>query len=400
MPGVIVRSDGRAAIKIKHQWVYLGGAGSEASEQRYRTLCAVRRLGGDVAVLRWSVADLHTLCDWYIRHAESYYRKRNRPTKTVAAARRAFELMRECGPTDVHPERYGPADLKNLQRHMCRLGLAAKTINEYAGAVVRMFEWAAGEELVGGQLWQALRAVKRVQPGRSPDPSCPPPPGPRKRRPVPDEDFAAVLAHCSPTIADMARLERLTAMRPEEVCYCRWCDIKPVEPGLWIYTPSPEANKLDHKRIERTVYMGPEAIAILERHRDGPLSSESYVFSPRRAEEQRNAARRASRATPLYPAHVRSQRKRRRSRGESRVREHYDTNSYARAIARAVAASGLPESQAWTPGRLRHTGASFIANSTDLETARELLGHADVRTTMGYVTLKHHKAAAAARKLC
>ena len=398
---IIQRSDGRAAVKVKRQWIYLGGPGAEDADQRYRTLCAVRRLGGDVGVLRWSVADVQTLCGWYLNYCAGYYVKRDRPTSTLGAVRCAFQLLRECGPTGVHPEQYGPSDLKNFQRFLCRRGLSAQTVNVYTGAVQRMFQWAASEELVSGPLWQSLLAVKRVQAGRSIDITCPAPAGPVKRRPVPDADFDAVVAHCPPLIADMARLEWATAMRPEEVCYARWCDIVQQAPDLWVYTPSAEGNKLAHQGIDRTVYLGPEAIAILQRHLPRPGEEVGrYIFSPKRTMQLRHQLQREQRATPLYPSHLRRLKKKRAAEPQRTPRDHYTTDAYTRALKRAGEKAGLPPDRQWSSGRLRHTGASRIANATDIFTAQQILGHTDARTTRVYVTVKHDKAAAAARRLC
>src|SRR5207237_753791 len=70
---------------------------------------------------------------------------------------------------------------------------------------------------------------------------------------------------------------------------------------VWVYHVPPEANKTEHHDQERKVYVGPRAQKILKRWLEN-VEPDQHVFSPARAEALRQAARRDSRKTPLWPS--------------------------------------------------------------------------------------------------
>ena len=156
---------------------------------------------------------------------------------------------------------------------------------------------------------------------------------------------------------------------------------------LWIYTPGADANKvLEHDHIERLVYLGPAAVAILQPLL-ATLKPADFVFSAARAE----ASRRASLAKSPERLGRRRRRAPRRKPGA-----HYTPASYRRAIERICDDLGIDR---WTPGQLRHAAATRIAAEADVDTARLLLGHTDIRTTLRYLDRLSGKAARAAARL-
>lgn len=112
--------------------------------------------------------------------------------------------------------------------------------------------------------------------------------------PVDDVKVEAALGHFPEVVADMVRLERLTGMRPVEVCMLRPCDLDRSKEA-WIYRP--ESHKTEHYSRERIIPIGPRAQKVLLRYlvRD----SQECCFRPCDSEAKRRAEARKHRKTPL-----------------------------------------------------------------------------------------------------
>jgi integrase len=188
-------------------------------------------------------------------------------------------------------------------------------------------------------------------------------------------------------------------MRPGEVTALRTGDVDRSGP-VWAFTP--RDHKTAHRSRGRTVYLGPRAQEVLlpwlKADPDG------YVFSPAEAEAARNAAKRATRRTPLSPSHRARKPKRSRKRAPG---ARYLITSYAHAVARgcdrafphptlaSVRKKDLtPEqreelnawrrSHRWHPHQLRHAAATEIRARYGLEAAQLVLGHAQADVTQIY----------------
>src|SRR3972149_1491459 len=112
--------------------------------------------------------------------------------------------------------------------------------------------------------------------------------------PADDAQVDATLAHLPDVIADMVRIQRLTGMRPCEICIMRPCDIDRAGEG-WGYRP--RSHKTEHCGHKRVIFIGPQAQSILLRYlaRD----PEAHCFRPVDSEAKRLAVRNANRKTPL-----------------------------------------------------------------------------------------------------
>lgn len=91
----------------------------------------------------------------------------------------------------------------------------------------------------------------------------------------------------------MIEIQRLTGMRPGEVCLMRPCDID-IMGRIWVFTPA--SHKLEHHGKDRQVYLRPQAQVLLRRWLRPELTA--YHFSPAEATAERKSALRAGRKTP------------------------------------------------------------------------------------------------------
>lgn len=163
----------------------------------------------------------------------------------------------------------------------------------------------------------------------------------------------------------MVQLQLHAAMRPDEVTIIRPCDID-LSQETWIYRP--DAHKTEHHGIGRVVPLGPKCRELLKPWLD--RAPDQYLFSPK---EVVAATRAKRRRVPTEAPEKLSY-----SRGP---RNHYDDETYCRAVKRACGRAGVPN---WTPNQLRHTAATFIREKYGLEAAKIILGHQSAVTTEIY----------------
>ncbi len=221
-------------------------------------------------------------------------------------------------------------------------------------------------------------------------------------RPVDPQIVEQTLPYLTAVVADMVRFQLLTAVRPQEVYNLRPCDIDRSE-KIWRYTP--EHHKTEHHGKSRTIFIGPQAQAILAPYLERDPSE--CCFQPRESEAQRNAERKSKRATPMTPSHRRRVAKSNRKRPP---RANYGVDTYRRAIARACdtldkllkteqnqqqVSQGQPARYKfekneprlfphWHPNQLRHTQATLIRARFGVEMAQVMLGHSNVKVTEIY----------------
>ena len=226
----------------------------------------------------------------------------------------------------------GREDGDRPRRPWCR-----KTVNERVGHLVRMYRWAASRELLGPQCYQALQTLPPLKRGRcSARDNAPVGPAPQDR-------IDAVRPLVARQVRALIDLQLLTGARPGELLGLRARDIDTGGPGgVWVHRPAKHKNA--HRRIERSIYLGPRAQQVLSPFMaDRPL--DAFLFSPAEAEIERRAAVHARRKTPLSCGN-------RPGSNESDDPAHqpgdrYTTASYRRAIERACDAAFPP------PERLR-----------------------------------------------
>ncbi|QDV36365.1 tyrosine-type recombinase/integrase [Tautonia plasticadhaerens] len=373
------RPSGQAVVTLAGKDHYLGKHGSTESRQEYRRLVsewlARPAPGPPPGPAGRPDLTINELLLAYWDHARSYYVKEGRPTSEVATIRQALRPVRELyGETPAVD--FGPLALKAVRQAMIDRGWCRGYINKQVNRIRRAFTWAAENELLPVSSHQALCSVSGLREGRS---------GARERPPigpVSDADFERTLSLLPPTVAAMARLQRLTGMRPQEIVMMRGAEVDTSDPDCWVYLPG--RHKGQHHGRDRVVYLGPRARELLRPFLDEePVG---YLFSPRRAEARRREGLRARRRSPLTP----SQRARAPKADPAReAGDHYQVASYRRAIRRACGRLGLT---VWFPHQLRHAAASEIRRRYGLEASQAVLGHVELGTTQIYAEVDRSRA--------
>jgi integrase len=181
----------------------------------------------------------------------------------------------------------------------------------------------------------------------------------------------------------MVEIERLTGMRPGEVCQMRTRDLD-TSGKVWVYTAG--SHKTEHHDRERKIYLGPRAQAALRTWLKPDLAA--FLFSPREAMEERWTEQCRNRKTPLTPSQQSRTRKRKPKKTPG---ERYTPDSYRQAIVKGCEKADVP---AWHPHQLRHNAATWLRKEFGLDVARVILGHSSPAVTEIYAEEDRDKAVA------
>ena len=176
-------------------------------------------------------------------------------------------------------------------RRFCR-----NTINKYTKFIVATFRWGVENELVLETTWRALKVVKSLPKGHEGTFDH------EEREPVPDEIVIRTLPFMPPTLRAMVQLQRILGMRPSEIIKMRVGDIDTTRGnGLWYYVPNAYKTA---RFVGKVVFpLGEPEQKLIAPYIVGE-ASESAVFSPRTAQNERNAEKRAKRKTTIPPSQV------------------------------------------------------------------------------------------------
>ena len=377
---------GQAVVTLSGRHFYLGIHSSESSRRQYEELLGEwlangRKLPEPVCendkATELTIAEL-VAAYWPV--VEDYYQKNGEPTSEVNGNKCALRELRKMFGRTAAAE-FGPRKLKALRESLVHRELARNVVNQYIGRIVRAFRWASSEEMVPASLYHGLLAVRPLQRGRSKAKEMP------RVLPIDDAIVDRTIEELGPIVADMVRLQRLTGMRPTEVCTLRPVDIDRTN-EVWIYRP--ESHKTEHHDHGRMIPIGPKGQALLRPY----LLREqtNYCFNPAESVEQLNREKRLKRKTKVQP----SQADRRKLEAERKPGERYDSNSYRREIQRGCDRLGI---ERWTPNRLRHSAATEIRKEFGLEAAQVSLGHSSADVTQVYAERDLKLAVEVAKKL-
>lgn len=392
------RASGQAVVTLNGRDFYLGKYNSQESKTAYNRLIAEWQMNGrqHPASRRSNSLTIDELILAYLEHVNSYYVKNNQPTTTQQHIRDALRLLHDSYGTSSATQ-FGPLAVKTFRQQLIDRGTWCRsTINKGIGIVKRMFKWAAENELLPAHVYQSLQTVSGLRRGRSEARETDP------VKPVPKAFVEAVLPNGSAPVRAMIQLQLLTGMRPGEVIAIRGYNLD-TSGRIWSYTP--DSHKTEHHGRGRVIYLGPKAQEVVRPFLKTDLSA--FLFSPVDAEADRNSRRRANRQSPVPP----SQRTRKRKSKPRRTpRDHYDKDSYRRAIQRAcdrafphprlskICPGDLSDeeraelrewqrSHRWHPNQLRHNAATRLRKEFGIEAARVVLGHSSAAATEVYAEL-------------
>ena len=293
---------------------------------------------------------LGQLCDAYEAFAKGYYRKPNSRRLTGEHIQIAYaikplrevplpwEMEEKAGCenlVDMHPSLMRAEHLDLCREWMIEQKLSRKVINARCQRIRRMFRWAATppQRWVDAMVIADLGLLPPLTPGRTEAPET------QDVEPVAWELVTSTLAVVELEIATMIEVGWHTGMRPGEICAMQQSRIQQADPA-WIYKPTEHKNQ--HRNQDRTIYIGPEAQAVL-RPWLARIGSQDKIFK-------------------------------------------YNVKRFWEKIYRANKYNKIEQ---WHPNQLRHSCGVRLARARNLDAARVVLGHSRIATTEIYAKHMH-----------
>ena len=135
------RPSGRAYVRIHGKVVYCGRYGTAASKREYGRLVAelavsTTPFAPDAA----SNLTIVELCALYLDHAQGYYRKNGRPTRTLDQVKRAIKVLKQFY-GDRPAVAFGPKNLLAIQGNLADAGRTRSYVNKLVSEIKRLFKW-------------------------------------------------------------------------------------------------------------------------------------------------------------------------------------------------------------------------------------------------------------------
>lgn len=369
------KGSGQSVVRLHGRDIYLGKHDSAASKEAYNRFKAEwSRVGGELGASSHP-ATVTEVVIAYVEFATTYYRKGGKATNEVRMIKSAIKIARQLFGSRPACE-FGPLALKACRQTMIKNDWCRTNINRQVDRIRRMFKWATENEMVPGNVYQALLCVPGLKLYRSEAREG------RKVTPVADADIQLTIKHLPEVIGDMVRLQRFTGARPGEICDIRPGDID-CTGDVWAYVPG--SHKTEHRGRSRVIFVGAQGQQILLPYLR--RAADAYCFSPRDSEIKRRAIQHEARKVPLSCGNrpgTNRKAKPRRTAGEK-----YDSNSYGCAIRRAAVAAGIAK---WSPHRIRHTFATEVRKRFGLEAVQVCLGHSNASVSEIYAQRDFAKA--------
>ena len=342
----LLKSRNLGYVEIGGRRTYLGKYATPESLQRYQRVIAEWQAGNAPQPKRGAliIADLALA---YEDHAQRYYRLPDGSVSSIVywITRASDTLVKLYGAEPASS--LGPVRLQAVRQQWVQADLARTTCNKYTGCIKRMYKWAAAQELVPAEIYQALCSVDGLRRGKTEARES------ASREPCDLAHVAAVNPFLSRQVWAIIELLRLTCARPSEIAPLRPRDIDRTGP-LWVADLDKHKTMQHGKR--RVLVFGPQAQAVL---RPFLLRDEdACLFTPAEAEEEGG-----------------------RKVGARKFNPYYTADSLCQAVERACVKAKVPH---WTPYQLRHTGATAVRAAHGIEAAQDVLGHANMDITLVY----------------
>jgi integrase len=241
----------QAVVTIQGKDHYLGVWQSPESRLKYERLITQVLAGEQASEPEASPGDctIAELCVIYLRWATTHYVKDGEPTSELVNVKRAIRVLRECYAA-LPVRQFSPLKLKACRDRLIADGLCRSNVTRYQSIITRIIAYGVENELVPGETWHALKAVKPLQRGRSEARETDP------IGPVTDAHVEATLPYLAEPYRTMVKLQGLLGCRPGELVNMRGAEIDRSE-AVWIYSPT--HHKTEHKSKSRVIPIGPQA---------------------------------------------------------------------------------------------------------------------------------------------
>ena len=298
-----------AVVYHNRKPVYLGLYGSEESHTAYARFVAESRANPtfcpQVEAIKITVRELALA---FLDYAEVTYDHSGYLHYRIVINDFLLKLY-----GDVAVDNFKPSCLKLVRSEMIHSGRYCRnTINDHIGRITRIFAWGFDNDSVDERTVDALQKVRKLRKGEwgtfdHPD-----------RKFVDDDVVRRTLPFMVKTIATMVQIQRMTGMRPSELCKMTVGDINRTRGnGLWYYTlKARETEQIAHKTEESTgekvIPLSKPVQELLLPFMQGKKPT-AAVFSPRTAMQEKKERQRKERKTPITP----SQAKRDKCRAET-----------------------------------------------------------------------------------
>ena len=151
----------------------------------------------------------------FLEHAKVYYGEDSGEYKNLRHALRSVRQSYGKQPASA----FGPLQLKAVRESFIAADNARKYINQQIRRIRHVFRWCS-EGLIPVELPQALGMVDGLRRGHTTARET------KRVSPVDDAMINATLPHPPPVVCSMVELQRVTGMRPGELCILRPGDIQ------------------------------------------------------------------------------------------------------------------------------------------------------------------------------